>query len=372
MSLAVAKPGSAVAIIGSGKMARNIGMWFVRAGHRVTFFPSTEPLCDECRLHVQKKFRRLQDLCGGALPMPRVCLAGACSSAAFDFVVEATTESLDIKQRRFSDLRPFITPATVLCSASSSILPSCICPDCCGMHFFYPVEMSGFVELIAENTTPEDRIEHLKSFAASCGLDYVLENEESAFCANRLLLPLQAEALRMVQSGLAASDIDACTVSDLLPLGQLGLMDAVGLDVVHAGVINYVMMMPPDEREDFIALAEALKSAINHGKLGNKNRNGLLCGMPLREATHSLDPAERAFHTRTFLFLFVNTCCSFLERRFIDEASIDTIVSKAFQASATLADIINRIGGAAIAGHCNSRFLSTGISYFKPSASITR
>jgi 3-hydroxybutyryl-CoA dehydrogenase len=362
----------AIAMLGSGKMARNIGMWFVRFGHRVTFFPSTERQSEECRLFVQKKFKRLQDLLGGSLPQPRVCLPDAAGAEAFDIVVEATSESLEIKQRRFSDLSPMITPRSLLCSASSSILPSRICPDCCGMHFFYPVEMSGFVELIAATTTPRDSMERLQSFAASCDLEYVLENEESAFCANRLLLPLQAEAMRMVQMGFAAADVDACTVSELLPLGQITLMDIVGLDVVYAGVRNYVLMLPPHEQADFEPLADGLKSAIDLGKRGQKNKNGLLPKGPHAGKMRPMDDTTRAGCATTFLYLFVNTCCLFLERRVIDDSSLDAIVSKAFQASATLAEIINRSGHAAIADHCNSRFLKTDISYFKPSGLLSR
>ena len=362
----------AIAMLGSGKMARNIGMWFVRFGHRVTFFPSTEQQSEECRLFVQKKFKRLQDLFEGSLPQPRVCLPDAAGSGAFDIVVEATVESLEIKQRRFSDLRPLMATTTLLCSASSSILPNRICPDCCGMHFFYPVEMNGFVELIAGSTTPRDSMERIQSFAASCDLEYVLENEDSAFCANRLLLPLQAEALRMIQLGCAAADVDACTISELLPLGQITLMDVVGLDVVYAGVRNYMLMLPLREQADFEPLANVLKSAIDLGKRGHKNKNGLLPKGPLSGKTRPMDDVTRAGCATTFLYLFVNTCCLFLEHRVIDDSALDAIVSKAFQASATVAEIIHRIGHAAIADHCNSRFLKTGISYFKPSALLSR
>jgi 3-hydroxybutyryl-CoA dehydrogenase len=362
----------AIAVLGSGKMARNIGLWFARAGHRVTLFPSTMQRCDECGIYVQKRFRRMNDLFGGTLPQPRVCLLESGTSTECDIVVEATAESLEVKQRRFSAIGPLITPHTLLCSATSSILPSRICPDCVGMHFFYPLEMTAFVELILETTVPKEKMDRLESFAVSCSLAYVLENETSAFCANRLLMPLQAEALRMVAQGFSAREVDDCTVSDLISRGQIGMMDAVGLDTVYAGVCNYTAMMSSQEQENFAPLADALGSALDQGKLGRKNMNGLVPEDPPSRQKPSLDTAARLFHAKTFLCLFVNTCCSFMERGIIDAVSLDAIVSKAFQASRTLAETIGRVGGGAISDHCGSMFSKTGISYFKPSRLLSR
>ncbi len=363
----------AVAVLGSGKMARNIGLWLVRAGHRVTFFASTMPLCDDCGRHIRKKFSRLRELSDGSfLEPPQVRLAGSAASETYDIVVEATTESLEVKQRRFSEISALITPRTLHISATSSIFPSRICQDCIGMHFFYPVELTGFVELIAETAAPKEKTERVKSFAASCNLKFIVENEENAFCANRLLLPVQTEAIRTINRNYAAYDVDECTRSDLLPSGQLSMMDGVGLETIRQSVSNYLFMMPSDERDDYAVLPKTLRLLASNGKQGRKINNGLLCGTPRAQGTRTMDANERSAFSRTFLFLFVNTCRTFMERRLIDGASLDTILSMAFHAGCTLSDVLEREGSAIISEYCNSRFLATGLSYFKPSRLLAR
>jgi hypothetical protein len=131
-------------------------------------------------------------------------------------------------------------------------------------------------------------------------------------------------------------------------------------------------MMPSDERDDYAVLPETLRLLASNGKQGRKINNGLLCGTPHAQGTRTMDADERSVFSRTFLFLFVNTCRTFMERRLIDGASLDTILSMAFHGGCTLSDVLEREGSAIIAEYCNSRFLATGLSYFKPSRLLAR
>jgi 3-hydroxyacyl-CoA dehydrogenase len=360
----------AILVLGSGKMARNIGLWFVRHGHVVSMVSSRPDHRDDCSRFMERNFKRLNASAGGSLHMPRVFSHDAIKCGTPDIVVEATSESLEVKQRCFKEIESGIGPGTLVLSTTSSIIPQHIHPGCIGMHFFYPVELTGFAEIIS--TVGQDNLDRVTSFASSLDLSWIIEDEASAFCANRLLLPVQAEAVRLMKRGYAAMDIDSCTVSDLLPMGQLSLIDAVGCETVYASVCNYRAMLPPEERRDYSVLVESLNAVVVKGSPDLKNRARLLPAVIRENGTRSMDQDERAQMSKSFLYLFVNTYCTFLERRIIDGLSLDKILSAVYRSECPVARILAREEGAVIARYCDDAFLSTGLSYFKPSPLLVR
>jgi len=363
----------AIVILGSGKMARNIGLFLVRHGHRVTMVCSRGEHRDTSARFMGKNFKRLNELAEGFLHAPLVTSYQETNFPAPDIVIEATHEDLEVKRRCFGAIESRIGPNTLVVSSTSSILPDRIHPGCIGMHFFYPLDLIGFVEIIAgPSAMAQSTVGQLVSFAASLRLTYIIENESSAFCANRLLLPVQAEALRLVKQGYAAHEIDSCTANSLLPIGQLTLIDAVGIATVHQSVRNYLAGIPLNEREDYSILIEGLQSLIGKGDLDRKNKIGTLFVTLSADRDRPMNPDEHSGFAAALLYIFVNTCCMFLEREIIDRSSLDTILSMVYHAECTLADVLEREGRVRIADYCNEQFLLTGISYFKPSAFLTR
>lgn len=108
----------------------------------------------------------------------------------------------------------------------------------------------------------------------------VLESEKSPFWANRLLLPLQSECFRALLEGYHPRDVDKASFTTILPVGQLTMMDNIGLDILRTGVQQYEKYTPFG-KVDFDLIQSCLRELIRHKKLGKKNRNGLLMGTKL-------------------------------------------------------------------------------------------
>ena len=258
---------------GSGRVGRDMGLAFLCGGWDVDWLSRDAGRLAGLERQVRRVVKRQQRL------FPKDELGAASfrnygTPLAADLLLECVEESLTAKRLVFAQLVPGEGQGMLLVSASSSILPWEIHPRCMGLHPFYPLALTGLVELVAPQAhVPERLLDCLRAL----DLRILLQDEAAAFAVNRLLLPLQSELLRLLRAGAPAQLLDEASRSDLLGLGALELMDAVGLDVALAAVRQYRSRMTRAQAQACAPLEEGL--AI--GKRGRKNRDGLLCGRAL-------------------------------------------------------------------------------------------
>ena len=267
-----------VVLAGTGKMARDVGAWLLRNGFRVGFVGRDAGRLRELERKVERDLRRHMD---EEIPV-------SIASATFhrfgeplptaEVVIECVVESLEAKRSALDSLIPAATADSLVLSTSSSILPSAIHPRCAAVHFFYPLELTGFVELIVPLGVPAAPIE---AFVHALGLKTIAQAEAHAFAVNRLFLPVQARCVAALRAGAPAAEVDSASKSHLLPVGQLSLMDVVGLDTIGASVSSYLARLSEAEANQLAPLRDGVLELVKMGKLGQKNGDGFLCGRPL-------------------------------------------------------------------------------------------
>lgn len=325
-----------ILILGSGKMAGNIGTFFLKKGFAVTFLDSEIDYLEKLERFLEKTIKRIRryslETAHLSLPTFQTYQDTVVSSA--DLILECTTESIDIKKQALSHVEHMITDESILLSNSSSLLPSQIHPQCTGCHFFYPVELTGRVECICPFTAAPEKKESLLQMLKSLGLSVIEQNEENAFAVNRLLLPLQNEVFRLLQNGYEPRFLEEATSLSIMPIGQLSFMDSVGLDTIYAGVGNYITRMPENIQDTYHPFINGLEKVLNIGKRGKKNKNGLLLGDPLPWPVTKQDTDEKT--GIRLLQLFIDTCRTFIKTNQITKADLDSVLSTIFQSEVTL------------------------------------
>ena len=314
-------------ILGSGKTARDIGLWFRGKGYCVTWHAG-EAHFEDLERFVQRVGRRDPG------PKTTVGRLGEVLENTPDAIIESRAEDLVAKREAFQAVRPYIDENTLLFSNSSSILPETIGPDIAGLHFFYPVPLTEIVELIVPDEWSEERIRTVEGFARAAGLRCVRQSPRNAFYINRLLLPLQAEAARLFIQGCAVDTVDKASVSDLLPVGIWSAADEIGLDVILAGVRNYVDRMPSRQADEYAPLLSVSAAWTTAGILGKKNRRRILKteDMVLRTlvsdaATLSPPPEDLSNRFRTLL---LHTARAFVEDGTCDLSTLSNAAAAAF------------------------------------------
>jgi 3-hydroxybutyryl-CoA dehydrogenase len=193
-------------------------------------------------------------------------------------VVEAASESRELKFQIFRRLDEIARPSAILATNTSSISVTEIAArtgrpeQVIGMHFMNPVPVMKLVEVIRGLATSDETARIVTRTAEALGKTVAEARDFPGFVANRILMPMINEAAFCLMEGVADRDaID--TVMKLgmnHPLGPLALADLIGLDtclaimeVLHEGL-----------GDDKYRPCPLLRQYVAAGRLGRKSGQG--------------------------------------------------------------------------------------------------
>src|SRR4051794_15476193 len=156
-----------------------------------------------------------------------------------ELVIEAVPERADLKRELFGQLSEVCGADTVLATNTSSILVTSLAgaaeepANVVGMHFFNPPALMKLVEVIAAEQTGERALAVARATGEAMGKTVVVAGDGPGFLVNRCGRPFGAEALRLLQEGVATHEqIDRIArLGGGFPMGPFELMDLVGIDV---------------------------------------------------------------------------------------------------------------------------------------------
>jgi len=195
-----------------------------------------------------------------------------------DLVIEAVTESLELKNELWRALDSVCRPETIFASNTSSLsigdmAASTGRPDrFVGLHFFHPVPLMPLVEVVRAVATSASTLEAAMTFSRRLGQAPITAQDRSGFVVNRLLVPYLLDAARARESGLASTaDIDrGMQLGCGHPMGPLALLDFVGLDTV----VRIAEIMFEEFREARMAPPPLLRRMVTAGLHGRKSGRG--------------------------------------------------------------------------------------------------
>jgi 3-hydroxybutyryl-CoA dehydrogenase len=200
---------------------------------------------------------------------------GACEGV--DLVVEAAPESMELKVKLLGEVVAAAPSHALVGSNTSSLSLTELgarigAPDrTVGLHFFNPPPVMELLEIVRGIGTSEATVESALAFARSIGKTPIVVRDMPGFATSRLGVILGAEAIRMLEAGVAsAMDIDrAMELGYRHPMGPLKLTDLVGLDV-RLAILDHLHR---EIGEQFRA-PPLLRQMVRAGKLGKKAGEG--------------------------------------------------------------------------------------------------
>ena len=197
--------------------------------------------------------------------------------ARADLVIEAAPEKAELKAKIYAAVEPRMKPGAVLATNTSSIPLQKLAETLqrperfVGLHFFNPVSKMQLVEVVRHDKLDAEVEAFARGFAGL--IDRLPAPAKSApgFIVNRALTPYLAEALILMDEGVAPEVIDKAAEMFGMPVGPIELADQVGLDVALAVADSL-------KRDLGWAIPDApdwLRKKVADGHLGRKTGQGL-------------------------------------------------------------------------------------------------
>ena len=247
-----------VGVIGAGLVGSAWAIVFARAGHDVAMFDAVEGAAERSLEVIADRLRTLKaaDLIEDAAAIAgRIAVAASLAETVrdADYIQESVFETVEQKQKIFTELDRVVGPVTLIGSSSSGIPASVFtehvaCRDRCLIaHPVNPPYLVPVVELVPAPWTAPETVRRVRTLMESVGQEPVeLTREIEGFALNRLQGLLLAEAWRLVDDCvMSVEDVDRTVSSGLgLRWSFMGPFETIDLNA-PGGIADYARRFGP-------------------------------------------------------------------------------------------------------------------------------
>jgi 3-hydroxyacyl-CoA dehydrogenase len=237
------RPIQKVGVIGAGTMGGGISMNFLSAGIPVTIVEMGQETLDRGTGLMRKNYEATA--AKGKLTVEQVSKAMGLLTPTLDFsaladcdlIIEAVYENMDVKKDVFGRLDKIAKPGAILASNTSylnidEIAASISRPeDVVGMHFFSPANVMKLLEVVRGAKTAPDVLVTVMGLSKKIRKVAVVAGVCHGFIGNRMLMPRQVEATKLLLEGATPEQIDKVHVEFGMPMGPFQMADLAGVDI---------------------------------------------------------------------------------------------------------------------------------------------
>jgi 3-hydroxybutyryl-CoA dehydrogenase len=279
-----------IAVIGAGLMGHGLAQVFALGGHDVAIYDSFEASLKTVTDRIATNLRDLGDDPRAVERVRPTGDLGDCLREA-DYVVEAVSEDLPLKQKLFAEIETHVRDDTILASNTSVIPITEIMRGlrnrarALGTHWWNPPFLVPLVEVIGTEWTAPAVIDWTMKLHTDIGKTPAhVKRDVPGFIGNRLQHALWREAVALVEHGICDAEtvdtvIKAAFGRRLAVLGPLENADMVGTDLtlaIHKTVLPAIESRPGP--------SPYLEKLVADGKLGFKSGEGFRTWTPEQQA----------------------------------------------------------------------------------------
>jgi len=237
------RPIQKVGVIGAGTMGGGISMNFLSAGIPVTIFEMNQEALDRGSGVMRKNYEATA--AKGRMTVEQVEKAMGLLTPTLDFealadcdlIIEAVFEQMDVKKDIFTRLDKTVKQGAILASNTSYLNIDEIAAvtsrpqDVVGMHFFSPANVMKLLEVVRGAKTAPDVLVTVMGLSKKIRKVAVVAGVCHGFIGNRMLMPRQVEATKLLLEGATPEQIDKVHVEFGMPMGPFQMADLAGVDI---------------------------------------------------------------------------------------------------------------------------------------------
>jgi 3-hydroxybutyryl-CoA dehydrogenase len=274
-----------IGVVGAGTMGSGIAQTAAVAGLDVVMIDVSDAALGKGRAAVRASLERLVSRGRLDAATQEAALGRIVTSTDYaglpsaDIVIEAATESVELKGRILGQIEAAARPDAIIATNTSSISITALAAQIAeplrfvGMHFFNPVAIMPLGEIIRGLQTSDQTAATVRSLAERIGKSPISVRNAPGFVVNRILVPMINEAFFVLHEGVAtAAEIDeGMKLGGNYPIGPLALADLIGLDVC----LSVIDVFLKDFGDPKYRACPLLRELVAAGRLGRKTRSGV-------------------------------------------------------------------------------------------------
>ncbi|MDV3257584.1 MAG: 3-hydroxyacyl-CoA dehydrogenase NAD-binding domain-containing protein, partial [Sphingomonas sp.] len=232
-----------VGVIGAGTMGGGISMNFLSAGIPVTIVETSQEALDRGTGVMRKNYEASASK--GRMTSDEVEQAMGLLEPSLDFekladcdlIIEAVFEQMEVKKDVFTRLDRIAKPGAILASNTSYLNINEIAAvtsrpeDVVGLHFFSPANVMKLLEVVRGARTAPDVLVTAMQLAKKIRKVAVVAGVCHGFIGNRMLMPRQVEATKLLLEGATPEQVDRVHVEFGMPMGPFQMADLAGVDI---------------------------------------------------------------------------------------------------------------------------------------------
>ncbi|OUW60745.1 MAG: 3-hydroxybutyryl-CoA dehydrogenase [bacterium TMED198] len=273
-----------IGVVGAGTMGNGIAHVFALHGFSVTLADINPDALKWARSNIKSNLNRQLDK--GLINQEEVKASIDRINTSVELkdlsncslVIEAASESLEIKKKIFKNLDTICSEDTILASNTSSISINRLASSTSrkgrviGMHFMNPVPIMKLVEIICGKNTSSSTKEMIESISKKINKIPLFCNDSPGFVSNRILMPMINEAAFSLMEGVADKEaIDGIMKLGMgHPIGPLKLADLIGIDIC----LSIILVLREEFDNPKYDPCPLLEKMVQDRKLGRKTGEG--------------------------------------------------------------------------------------------------
>ncbi|MEV0281371.1 3-hydroxyacyl-CoA dehydrogenase family protein [Streptomyces sp. NPDC050610] len=274
-------PAQALTVLGAGVMG--VGITALALGHglpvhlvdtdRVRLDRAREKVGDELRLAVLMSALPADTEPGELTTATTPDAAGRATA-----VIEAITESAELKAKVLSEISAKVRPGTLLITNTSSIPIDELADavdrpaELVGTHFMNPPYLIRTAEVIRGARTGDAAMAAVAALLAAVRREGVVVKDAPGFVTSRILHPMINDAARVVQEGTATAEAVDALMQGCLghPTGPLRTADLIGID----NLVDSLHVLYERTGDDGCRPCDLLLRLVAEGRHGRKSGEG--------------------------------------------------------------------------------------------------
>ena len=201
-------------------------------------------------------------------------------SLDIDLAIECVHEQVSSKRRVLREISAILPETTIVASNSSYFTPSMLSKFVehpqrfAHIHFHSPVWTATIVDIVLGPDADPEILERLRKFAKRIGQTPIVQSVENpGYIFNWILQAMLKSSLELVDRKVASPEDIELSWKKItgMSVGPFGLMDLIGIDLIHQVLSNARWLGDYDETQKLI---DILQPWLDRGQLGVKSGQG--------------------------------------------------------------------------------------------------